>query len=258
MPPVLIEIADNVATITLNRPNVLNAINIALAIALGEAIDAAERSHARAVLLRGAGRAFCAGGDVSAFDGSLGHAQMASETMAHFHPTILKLSRLRLPTVAELHGAVAGAGIGLLLACDFAIAEAGTHFTLAYPKIGASLDGGASWLLPRALGTRKAKELAMLADTFDAQTAKELGLINRVVVADAVRQETMRFCKRLASGPTLAFAEIKRLIDSSGGNDLSQQLDDERATLSALADGRDFQEGINAHMEKRMPVFRGG
>lgn len=257
MPPVLIEIADNVATITLNRPNVLNSINIELAVALGEAIDAAERSHARAVLLRGAGRAFCAGGDVSAFDGSRGHAQVASETMAHFHPAVLRLSRLRLPTVAELHGAVAGAGIGLLLACDFAIAEAGTRFTLAYPKIGASLDGGASWLLPRALGTRKAKELAMLADTFDARTAKQLGLINRVVVADAVRQETMRFCQRLASGPTLAFAEIKRLIDSSGGNDLSQQLDDERATLSALADGRDFQEGINAHVEKRTPVFRG-
>ncbi len=166
--PVLFDVDGGIASITLNRPSVLNAIDIATAVALREAIEAAEESPARALLLKGAGRAFCAGGDVSSFDKVHGYAQVAELTMAQFHPAILKLARSRLPTIAALHGAVAGAGISLMLACDFTVAAASTRFTLAYAKIGASPDGGASWFLPRVLGTRKAKELAFLSETFDA------------------------------------------------------------------------------------------
>lgn len=253
----MLEVADGVATITINRPSVLNAIDTVSAIALREAIEAAEVSPARALLLRGSGRAFCAGGDISAFDGVRDHARVAGETMSEFHPAVLKLVHSRLPSVAAVHGAVAGAGIGLMLACDFVMAAASTRFTLAYAKIGASPDGGASWFLPRVLGTRRAKQLAILSETFDARTAEEIGLVNRSVADDRMPEEAILLARRLAAGPSAAFAHTKRLIESAWTSDLAQHLDDERSTLVGLAGGRDFAEGIDAYREKRRPTFRG-
>jgi 2-(1,2-epoxy-1,2-dihydrophenyl)acetyl-CoA isomerase len=177
--------------------------------------------------------------------------------MAQFHPTVLKLARSRLPSVAAVHGIVAGAGVGVMLACDLVIAGAGTRFTLAYPKIGASVDGGASWFLPRVVGTRKAKELALLSETFDAETAQRIGLVNRVVADDRVQSDAMQLAKQLATGPSAAFAQIKRLIDAASGSDLARHLDDERAALVHLAKGDDFAEGIASFLEKRKPIFRG-
>jgi 2-(1,2-epoxy-1,2-dihydrophenyl)acetyl-CoA isomerase len=255
--PILFEISGDVATITLNRADALNTIHIGLADALGDAVDAAEKSGARALLLKGAGRVFSAGGDIARFDDPKTYAEVANATMAQFHPAILKLAQSRLPTVAAVHGAVAGAGISMMLACDFAIAGAGTRFTLAYAMIGASLDGGASWFLPRAVGLRRAKELAMLSDVIDAATAERLGLINRVVGDDAVVGDASNLVRRLAAGPTAAFAAIKRQINSAAAADLEQQLDDERATLTRLAGGDDFAEGIAAYRSKRKPHFRG-
>ncbi|MGE0502020.1 MAG: enoyl-CoA hydratase/isomerase family protein [Rhizobiaceae bacterium] len=256
--PVLLEIDGAVARITLDRPDVLNGIDVALAEAFGRALDeVAGNPSARALLLRGAGRAFCAGGDVSRFDGSVPFATVANATMSRFHPVIRRIATLPLPTIAVVHGAVAGAGLGLMLACDFALAATGTRFTLAYPKIGATIDAGASWFLARALGTRRAKELAMLAHTFDAEAAERLGLVNRVVAADMLAAEAAAFAARLASGPTAAYATIKRLIDQAHDTDLAAQLDHEQAGFTGIAATSDFAEGLEAFRARRSPAFRG-
>ncbi|MCO5164128.1 MAG: enoyl-CoA hydratase-related protein [Mesorhizobium sp.] len=251
------EIRQAVAFVTLDRPEVLNGIDVPLARALGQAIDQALDGAARCIVLRGAGRAFCAGGDVSRFDGSVPFATVADRTMSTFHPVILKLANVGLPTVAAVHGAVAGAGLGLMLACDFAIAASGTRFTPAYPKIGATIDAGMSWFLARALGTRKARVLAMLADTFDAEAAMQMGLVNRVVPAEALAVEAEAFGQRLASGPTAAYATIKRLVDVAHDSNLAAQLDAEQAGFVDIAKSADFAEGLAAFMAKRPPSFSG-
>lgn len=255
---IVLEIADGVATLSLNRPHNLNAISESLARSLRAAIDAAEAAGSvRALLLKGVGRAFCAGGDIAIFGDAERHSVVADRTMAEFHPAILRLTTLSLPTVAAVHGAVAGAGIGLMLACDFAIAADDTRFTLAYSKIGATTDGGASWFLPRCLGARKAKELAMLSEQFDASTALDLGLVTRVVAAAELEAAARQLAMRLAAGPTGAFVGIKRLIDSACGHDLARHLEAERSAFVEIADGDDFREGLKAFREKRTPVFGG-
>jgi 2-(1,2-epoxy-1,2-dihydrophenyl)acetyl-CoA isomerase len=207
--------------------------------------------------LKGAGRAFCSGGDVSVFEKEGDHAKAAGATMDVFHPSILHLARCRLPSVAAVHGAVAGAGIGLMLACDFAIAAIGTRFTLAYARIGASPDGGTSWFLPRVLGARRSKELALLADDFDASHALHIGLVNSAVPDEMLEPEALSLARRLGEGPSDALAQTKRLIDSVWDRDLAEHLDDERTTLIRLAGGEDFAEGIEAYHERRRPKFRG-
>jgi len=208
--PVQLAVENGVALLTLNRPMVLNAVDIALAEALDAAVCRIEQAgEARAILLMGAGRAFCAGGDVSKFDGREPHATVAARTIAAFHPAILNLASSRLPTIAAVHGAVAGAGISLMLACDFVVAASNTRFTLAYPKIGATIDGGASWFLPRLVGLRKAKELALLSETIDSATALTLGLLNRVVELGALPNVARSFASQIAAGPTAAFGAIK-------------------------------------------------
>lgn len=256
--PVLFELHDGVAAITLNRPSVLNGIDPVLADALGEAIRRADASPAvRAILLSGAGRAFCAGGDLSRFDGSAPFSAVADQSMSVFHPVVRTLATLPIPTVAAVHGAVAGAGLGLMLACDFALAASGTRFTLAYPRIGATIDAGASWFLARALGTRKAKELAMLAETFDAGAAHDLGLVNRVIPAERLHDEALDFAGRLAAGPTAALGAIKRLVSGAHDSDLATQLDAEQAAFAAVAATDDFAEGLAAFRGKRDPAFTG-
>jgi 2-(1,2-epoxy-1,2-dihydrophenyl)acetyl-CoA isomerase len=255
--PVLLEVAGGIATITLNRPKALNAIDVAMASELHKAVERAEGCSARALLLKGAGQAFCAGGDVSAFYETSDHARVAGQTMAQFHPSILKLAHCRLPCVAAVHGAAAGAGIGLMLACDFVIAAEGTRFNLAYAKIGASPDGGTSWFLSRALGTRRSKELAFLSENFDASCAERIGLVNRAVPNDMLEREALSLTRRLAEGPSAALAETKRLIDSACDRELAAHIEDERKTLTRLAAAHDFAEGIDAYREKRRPAFRG-
>ncbi|SEF07927.1 Enoyl-CoA hydratase [Rhizobiales bacterium GAS188] len=255
--PVLTGIANGVATITLARPEILNAIDVGLAASLFEAVRHADgEPAARAIQLTGAGRAFCAGGDVSTFDGAQGHAEVARRTIAAFHPAILRLATSGKPSVAAVHGAVAGAGVSLMLACDFAIAASGTRFSLAYSKIGATIDGGASWFLPRLVGRRKAKELALLSESLDAAAALDLGLVTQVVPAEDIETEALNFAARLAAGPSVALAAIKSLIDADAG-DLARHLDAERDAFIRIAGSEDFAEGLQALRDKRAPTFRG-
>jgi 2-(1,2-epoxy-1,2-dihydrophenyl)acetyl-CoA isomerase len=256
---VLYAVEDGVATITLNRPQVMNALDVDAILGLRAACErAAREGAARAIVMRGAGGAFCAGGDVSVFHADLPRmGKLVRECAQELHHAILALRRAPQPVLASVHGAVAGAGISLLAAADLAIAAAETRFTLAYSRIGASPDGGATWSLPRIVGSRKALELMLLADAFDARTALDMGLVNWVVEGSALGAETARIAQRLAGGASRAYAETKALVSRSFDETLAAQLEAEVQAFARCAETRDFAQGVTAFVEKRKPHFTG-
>jgi 2-(1,2-epoxy-1,2-dihydrophenyl)acetyl-CoA isomerase len=256
---VIYSVTDGVATILLNRPSVMNALDAAMISALREAAERAEGDRAaRAVVIRGAGPAFLAGGDVAMFHANLQRMpQLVREGAAEFHKAILALRRAPKPVLASVHGAVAGAGVSVMAAADLAIAAEGTKFTMAYARLGTSPDGGATWTLPRLVGSRKAFELIALSDAIDAREAVALGLVNRVVGAEQLAQETEALARRLAQGPTVAIAEIKQLLNQGWDATLAAQLEAEAGAFARCAGTRDFAEGVTAFVEKRKPNFEG-
>ena len=260
---VLLEIHDAIATVTLNRPQSLNALNEELADGLAAAMARVETDDTvRCVVLRGAGDHFMAGGDLKAFHGRLQEGQEARR--AHFHaligrvhPSIASMRAMPKPVLVSLRGAAAGFGLSLALAADLAVAAEDAYFTLAYCLIGTSPDGGSSHHLPRLVGLRKAMEIALLGDRFDAAAAERLGIVNWVVPPDALDAETARIAGRLAGGATAALGRTKRLLNESFDKTLAAQLDAEREAFAACAATEDFAEGVGAFVEKRKPVFKG-
>src|SRR5882672_10212852 len=238
---VLLRLAEGVATITLNRPKVLNALDGAMVDGLATALERIEASAGlRVVVLEGAGAGFMAGGDIRAFQAVMDLSPAAKrvffERFIHrFHPIIIMLRRLPLPVIARVHGAVAGAGMSLLMACDLAIAAEDAVFTLAYCHLGTSPDGGSTYFLPRHVGSKKAMEIALLGDRFGAASALHLGLVNSVVPAAELDQRIEELATRLASGPREAYAATKRLLNQSGGTALATQLQDEAEHFAACA-----------------------
>lgn len=256
---VLLSVERGVATISLNRPQVLNAMDGEMMQQLRPIAESVQNDPAvRAVVVRGEGPAFMAGGDVSVFHT---HLQELPELIVRWgremHFAFLALRRMGKPVLASVHGAVAGAGFSLMCAADLAIAAADTKFTLAYANIGASPDGGSTHFLPRVVGYKKAMELALLPERFDAETAKGLGLVNWVVAGDKLIEETARIARRLADGPTSAHAEAKRLINQSFASTIETQMEEELQAFSRCARGADLKEGVTAFMEKRIPHFKG-
>jgi len=257
---VLYSVADGVATIALNRPMVMNALDLTMLRDLRVVAGQAERDlAARVVVIRGEGPAFLAGGDVAMFHANLRNDMPAlvREGATELHHAILALRRTPKPVLASVHGAVAGAGVSLLAAADLAIAAEGTKFTLAYSRIATSPDGGATWALPRLVGYRKALELMLLSEPFDAQTALRLGLVNWVVGADRLAAETADVARKLAQGATIAFGEIKRLVYQDHDQTLAARLEAEVEAFARCAVTRDFAEGVTAFVEKRKPEFKG-
>jgi len=234
-------VADGIATITLNRPQVMNALDARMIVGLREAAERAEQDGAaRAVVIRGAGPAFLAGGDVASFHANLPRMpDLVRESAPELHRAILALRRAPKPVLAVVHGAVAGAGISVMAAADLAVAAEGTKFTLAYSRLGTSPDGGASHFLPRLIGSRKALEMMLLSDTFDAA------------------EEAETIARRLAQGATAAFAEIKKLVNQTHDQPLAAQLNAEVEAFARCAGTRDFAEGVTAFVEKRKPDFKG-
>ena len=247
-----------IGTLTFNRPDVYNAMNIELIHAMRDVTAEIVASKTlRAVILKGAGKAFLAGGDVGLFykqRESMGNVKPLGDAL---HAGIKNIRNMPFPVIAQIHGACAGAGLSVAMAADFAIAAEGAQFNTAYTRIGLSPDGGSTFFLPRYVGMKRAIELTMLADMFDAKTAASMGIINRVVPAEDLEEEVAALAERLSNGATQAFARAKKLINQSFVTPIDKQLNDEIAYFAECAITNDFKEGVTAFVEKRKPHFVG-
>lgn len=260
---VLLNIEGGIATLTLNRPQALNALDLAMVDGLRDATERVESDDAvRVVVLRGAGAHFMAGGDIKWFHGLLDtpeaeRRKQFERLIEAVHSSVIRLRRMPKPVIASVQGAAAGFGLSLMAACDLAVAADDAYFTLAYCHLGTTPDGGSTWSLPRLVGLRQAMEIALLGDRFGAEKALQLGLVNRVVPAAELAAETAKLAARLAAGPTTAYARTKRLINESINRSLTEQLLAEQENFAASALTTDFAEGVRAFVAKRKPDFSG-
>lgn len=260
---VLYDVAEGVATITLNRPESLNAMNpemLATMFQVGE--KAAADPGVRCVVVTGAGRAFSAGGDVKAMaDGNAGGgaprvANRVDELRQQEEISRL-LQEMPKPTIAMVNGVAAGAGLSVALAADLRVASDQARFTTAFAKVGFSGDFGGTWLLQRLIGQAKAKELYFLSDVIDAATALQLGLVTKVAPHENLQAETMELARRLASGPTLALGRIKDNFAFGATNSFGDTLKREAENMIASGQTEDHRNAARAFVEKRAPEFLG-
>jgi 2-(1,2-epoxy-1,2-dihydrophenyl)acetyl-CoA isomerase len=251
-----------VAVITLNRPEALNALTVEMARELMSAIGEARRRGARGLVLTGAGRAFCAGGDlremrkVAEKEGRI--EAFFDEPLGLLNECVLLLQQVPLPVIAAVNGVASGGGCNLALACDIVIAAESARFNQAFVKVGLSPDCGGTYVLPRLVGLRRAAELLMTGEQVDARSAVELGMINRAVADDQLMGAALALATQLAQAPTAAIAKTKRLLAESATNNLAAQLELEREAQIESGKTRDFLEGVAAFIEKRPPRFTGG
>jgi 2-(1,2-epoxy-1,2-dihydrophenyl)acetyl-CoA isomerase len=263
MPSVVVERHEGVFQITLNRPEILNAVNREVIAALAAAVaEASEDRTTRVVLLRGAGTHFCAGGDITMFAELIRLAPAERQQALYrivdaLHPLLVRMRHMPKPVLAAVQGAAAGFGLSLVLAADLALAAEDAVFTSGYIHLGTSPDGGMTAMLARVVGLKRAAELMLLGDRFDAGRALELGLVNRVVPADALASEAAGLAARLAAGPTYAYGRTKALLQATLGDAFDAQLRRETESFAACAATADFAEGVRAFLEKRRPVFAG-
>lgn len=261
---VLYETRAGVGIVTLNRPQALNSFNRRMHQDLWAILDRVNADQSvRAVVITGAGRGFCAGVDLAEFDFEPGpdlvqRADPGPVIEQAFNPTVRKLVSLRVPTVAAVNGVAAGAGASLAMTCDLAVAASSASFIQAFSKIGLVPDAGGSWYLVKKLGLARAMGCAMLGDKVSAQDAKEWGMIWDVAAEgqDAV-EAAVKLAGGLATMPTAALAQTRKLLRAAASNDLDAQLDLERDTQSALGKTHDYIEGVMAFREKRAPQFKG-
>jgi 2-(1,2-epoxy-1,2-dihydrophenyl)acetyl-CoA isomerase len=255
----IFDVADNVAHITMNRPDAANSLNAALAHDLMmAAIRCDEDGDIRAVILTGAGKMFCAGGDLKKFATfSADTGVRLKEITTYLHAATSRFMRMDAPLVVAVNGVAAGAGMSLAVAGDITIAARGAKFTMAYTAAGLSPDGSSSWFLPRLIGLRRTQELMLTNRVLAADEALEWGVVSQVVDNDALADTAMDLARRFASGPTLAYGAVKTLLVDSFTNTLETQLELEARLIAKTAQTADGREGIAAFVAKRKPLFKG-
>lgn len=252
-----LEVDGGVAAITLNRPQALNALNVALGRELLRAFEwVRSEPSVRAVVLTGAGRAFSAGGDLRDLQAAAGTPE-GRDFVAGVGRITLAMATLEKPVIAAVNGVAAGAGFNLALAADLILAADTAKFTQAFVRVGLLPDAGGCYFLPRAVGMAKAKELIFTGDTIDAAEAERLGLINRVVPAGELMAEAMKLARRLAAGPSRAIGMAKAVLHRGAGASLPDVIDMEATAQGLLMYTADHREGVAAFLEKREPRFTG-
>jgi 2-(1,2-epoxy-1,2-dihydrophenyl)acetyl-CoA isomerase len=257
---VLTNVENNVGNIIFNRPEHLNAFNLDLANQFLNIIKLFNDDESiRAIVIRGNGNVFSAGGDIkemySDVQENKDNAAYFRAPLAAFNKMTLSITKTPKPVIAAVHGAVAGVAFNLMLGCDFRIAKEGTRFAQAFVKIGLSPDGGGTYFLPRLVGYARACELSMLPTEIDAKTAFEWGLINRVFSADTFEIEVKNTANKLAEGPSLAIGQMKSLLNKSYDRTLAEQMEAERLAQIKNTVSDNFEEGLKAFIEKRQARF---
>jgi 2-(1,2-epoxy-1,2-dihydrophenyl)acetyl-CoA isomerase len=259
-PPLLVEVADGVAWLRLNRPEAMNSLDNALKDALVAALTrVGEDPSVRCVVLTGSGRAFCVGQDLKEHVRSLSDpsSTLATTVTDHYNPIVMALATMNKPVVAALNGVAAGAGLSFALACDFRIAAQGAGLNTSFAGIALSCDSGASWSLPRLVGPARAKELLLMPRTVPADEALALGLVTRVVPADELEEATRELARTLADGPTLAYGSIRRAVAYSAGAGLADSLAREAELMALTGGSSDHRAAVDAFLAKEKPTYTG-
>jgi 2-(1,2-epoxy-1,2-dihydrophenyl)acetyl-CoA isomerase len=257
-----LDISASVAVLTLNRPTALNALTIAMGREMQAAVVQSIEQGVRAMVMTGAGRAFCAGGDlremqkIAEQEGRI--EAFFDEPLRMLNDCVLMMRNAPFPIVAAVNGPAFGAGCNFALACDIVIAGESAKFSESFVNIGLTPDCGGTFILPRLVGMKRAAFMLMTGEVVDARRAEAMGMINSVVPDDSLFDEAMCLATRLAEGPTGALARIKKLLDASAANGWADQLDEEHKAQLQSGQSADFQEGVAAFIGKRPPKFTGG
>jgi len=256
----LYDLTGSVATLTLNRPDAMNALDTDLKVALRDALaEAADDPQVRAVVLTGRGRAFCVGQDLAQHAQNLDADPGAvwSTVPEHYTPIATALATMPKPVIAAVNGVAAGAGAAFSFACDFRIAADTAKFTMAFSAVGLSADSGSSWTLPRLVGLAKAKELLMLPNTLTAAEALGIGLVTEVVPAEELTDRARALAVRLAAGPTVAYSAIRQALAYSAGHGLDDSLAFEHRMMDLTGATADHRGAVAAFLAKSQPTFEG-
>lgn len=254
--PIDFTIQGGVARIVLNRPDKLNSFNREMAFRLQAALNACHKDPIRVVLIRGAGKAFCAGQDLAEVVDPRG-PNMDQILSEHYNPIVTAIHDLAKPVVAAVNGVAAGAGANLALSCDIVIAARSASFIQAFSKIGLIPDTGGTWFLPRMIGYQKASALMMLGEKVGAEEAERIGMIYKWFEDDQFMQQAEQMAAKLATMPTTGLAYTKKALQWSLNSTLTEQLTNEDQLQQKAAATEDFREGVVAFLEKRQPVFKG-